>query len=382
MAAAAPRIFAVSDVHSDYPENLAWVQALEGRYGEDDAIIVAGDVSDCTATLLATLAAFKAAFGTVFFVPGNHDVWLRSAERGAAGAPADSLAKWASLEAAAHALGVATRPARVGTGPAAPWVVPMLSWYEPAWDREPDVGGAAPARDLFTDFRACVWPRALGEPGNEAALAAAWDALNEPHLTEVTAALGRRGGGARPAVISASHFLPVQPILPEKRYLFHPNLAKAAGSRALEARVAALRPDVHVFGCGSRGGAFKSLALLIARGWGRGAAARSRAATHKKTPTPPPAHPPSHTHIAMDLPVAGVRYIQHPLRYPAERRRSGVGAGEVEPQLIFDCATAAQGPRARTHWSQHYDVVARNPADVTPAPWVLASWGRKTAERG
>lgn len=37
-------------------------------------------------------------------------------------------------------------------------------------------------------------------------------------------------------------------LLPEKRYLFFPNLAKVVGSTMLGDRVAQLRPDVHIFG--------------------------------------------------------------------------------------------------------------------------------------
>lgn len=37
-------------------------------------------------------------------------------------------------------------------------------------------------------------------------------------------------------------------MLPEKRYLFYPNLAKAAGSEPLAQRVRALQPDIHIFG--------------------------------------------------------------------------------------------------------------------------------------
>lgn len=48
--------------------------------------------------------------------------------------------------------------------------------------------------------------------------------------------------------ISFSHFLPHQALLPEKRFLTFPNLAKAVGSAPLRARLAALRPQLHVFG--------------------------------------------------------------------------------------------------------------------------------------
>jgi hypothetical protein len=40
----------------------------------------------------------------------------------------------------------------------------------------------------------------------------------------------------------------LQALLPEKRYLFYPNLAKAAGSEPLAHRLRALRPDVNIFG--------------------------------------------------------------------------------------------------------------------------------------
>ena len=37
-------------------------------------------------------------------------------------------------------------------------------------------------------------------------------------------------------------------LLPEKRFLYVPQLAQAAGSEPLAARVEALRPEMHVFG--------------------------------------------------------------------------------------------------------------------------------------
>jgi hypothetical protein len=40
-----------------------------------------------------------------------------------------------------------------------------------------------------------------------------------------------------------------QELLPEKRLLRHPNLAKAVGSDPLAARIAQLQPDCHIFGC-------------------------------------------------------------------------------------------------------------------------------------
>jgi hypothetical protein len=291
--------------------------------------------------------AFTHAFAHVFFVPGNPDVWLRGAARDDPLGPRDSMAKWAALERALNALGVRTRAARLPPSPAspapAPWIVPLLSWYAAPWDGEPDVPGAPAARSVFTDFRACVWPPALaaadGAGDGGVAVAAAWDALNDE---AALAAVPPPGAPGRPPVIAAAHFLPHQSLLPEKRYLFQPNLAKVAGSPLLARRVGALAPDVCVFG---------------------------------------------HTHLDMDRDVpfpaapCPVRCVQRSLRYPAERRRMGVDAATVEPQLIWDGGggdggRGAWGPRSDTHWTRHYRLHARVPADVRPAPWVLAAWGR------
>ncbi|KAG2434744.1 hypothetical protein HXX76_007632 [Chlamydomonas incerta] len=86
---------------------------------------------------------------------------------------------------------------------------------------------------------------------------------------------GGAGGGGGDDVLSFSHFLPLQELLPEKRYLTFPNLAKAVGSTYLGRRLRRLRPHMHIFG---------------------------------------------HTHFAWDAEHDGVRYVQAPLAYPAERR--------------------------------------------------------------
>lgn len=39
-------VYAISDVHTDYPENAAWVSSLPATFGPGTVLIVAGDVSD------------------------------------------------------------------------------------------------------------------------------------------------------------------------------------------------------------------------------------------------------------------------------------------------------------------------------------------------
>ena len=95
------RIWAVSDMHTDYKDNLEWLRALvrTGPHGgssdgggggngalggpyegpfDHDVLLIAGDVSDALTTLETTLQLCASAFGHVFFVPGNHGALVGS----------------------------------------------------------------------------------------------------------------------------------------------------------------------------------------------------------------------------------------------------------------------------------------------------------------
>ena len=53
-------IYAVSDIHTDYKQNLDWATSLSGY--EDDVLLVAGDVSDDLVTFEATMEALSSSF--------------------------------------------------------------------------------------------------------------------------------------------------------------------------------------------------------------------------------------------------------------------------------------------------------------------------------
>ena len=76
-------------------------------------------------------------------------------------------------------------------------------------------------------------------------------------------------------VLTFSHFLPRIDLLPEQAHLRFKGLPKVAGSPALDRQLRELGAEVHVFG---------------------------------------------HSHIPWDETIDGVRYLQHPLAYPQERR--------------------------------------------------------------
>jgi len=71
------RVFVVSDLHTDYSENMQWVRGLSTSCYQRDVLIVAGDVAETYSNFSITMSELKKRFRTVFFVPGNHDLWCR-----------------------------------------------------------------------------------------------------------------------------------------------------------------------------------------------------------------------------------------------------------------------------------------------------------------
>jgi len=205
-----PHVYALSDLHTDHPGNMRLFKELPDR--PDDVIILAGDISHNLQQVEDTFKLFLARFRHVFFCPGNHDLWLHSKD-----GCKDSIEKLQKLLGLCKKLGVHTQPRAVGGGIL---VVPMLSWYEPGFDPDPDVEDStlAPVEKTMSDFSVCKWPQPLS--GSDGSLARRIDGLNAelPDLGEFS------------TVISFSHFLPRHELVPEKRYLAYPHLPKACSA--------------------------------------------------------------------------------------------------------------------------------------------------------
>jgi 3',5'-cyclic AMP phosphodiesterase CpdA len=67
------KLYAISDLHIGYPENLRAVVELEKH--PDDWLIVAGDVGDTPAQIETGLRLLAERFAQLIWVPGNHDLW-------------------------------------------------------------------------------------------------------------------------------------------------------------------------------------------------------------------------------------------------------------------------------------------------------------------
>ena len=208
------RVFAVSDLHADFAENFALLDRLSPRNHLDDVLIVAGDIAHRLHQITETLSLLRSRFSEVFYVPGNHELWVK-------GEVGNSIDKFHQILSACDSIGIRTRPATAGDY----FVAPLFSWYdEERFDDDPELEG-------WGDFHFCRWPE---------------DALPISSLMlkmngEIEAPTGK-------TVISFSHFLPRPDLLPHVDYLRFKGLPRVACCAALDSRIRSLGSSIHIFG--------------------------------------------------------------------------------------------------------------------------------------
>jgi len=212
------KIYALSDVHYDHATNEEWCQNIHATKFLDDVLIVSGNVADSYRALNRALTTLRAKFRRVFYVPGNHEMWINSAESKRF---PDSLCKlWAIMELCDD-LDVDIFPAAVCKDT---FIVPLLSWYCASFD----------IRDPFPDPKSqadkyAKWPI---DPQQQV-----WRymlRLNQEHLMKPY-----HGN-----VITVSHFLP-RTNLPVWR---EHGVLKVSGCVELDDLVHEARATCHVYG--------------------------------------------------------------------------------------------------------------------------------------
>ena len=325
--------FVLCRVESHCSEVIAESSYSDEQRATEKVIIVAGDVSDDVGIFRKTFELLTSAYEHVFFVSGNHELWVRKKDR----EKYDSLGKLRELMRICEELGVKTYPAKIGSKL---WVVPLWSWYHASWDREPDIPGAYPIEKVMMDFHACDWSSVphLNAAGDDS-LAIHFDEMNADEYIKAldSIRMDRLSMEAEEKgdvfVVSFSHFLPYQTLLPEKRWLFYPNLAKASGSDHLARRIEELKPDCHVYG---------------------------------------------HTHFTQDHTMEGTRFVQWPLGYPKEMQRRRNGGQGWKPCLLWD-VHEGESTRRSSYWSDFYRNNERKAHITTPAPYVSV---RSTEKKG
>lgn len=212
------RIWAVSDLHADFRDNRRLLERITAGEHRGDALIVAGDVADNLTIVGDVLGSLRQRFAEVFFVPGNHELWVRAD-------PRDSVEKFHAVLDVCRQVGVRTAPARVGGA----WVVPLFSWYDAAFDVSGE--GDEASLEAWSDRYFCRWPNGAGR------IDRLFAAMNEPDLRAYDA-----------PVVTFSHFVPRPDLLPPVRWLRFKGLPLVAGSQVIEAQLRRAGSEVHVFG--------------------------------------------------------------------------------------------------------------------------------------
>ena len=211
------RLFATSDVHADYKENFNWLKQLSNTAYRDDALIVAGDVSDRLEIIRETLKLLRAKFRHVLFTPGNHELWARNEGF-------DSIEKLRRVLSLCEEIDVTTRPLRLEDV----WVVPLFSWYDGVFHSEEEERAA---RKSWVDFHVCKWPE------DAVPLPDYFLRMNEPHLKIYDA-----------PVVTFSHFNPRSDLFPPKQYLRFSWLESISLCAALDSQIRMLKSRTHVCG--------------------------------------------------------------------------------------------------------------------------------------
>ena len=213
-------ILAASDLHADFKQNFVKLANVSATEHQADTLIIAGDIAHRVEIIEATLRLLQSKFRHLFYVPGNHELWVQESRF------RSSIHKFHCLLDLCDSLGVHTAPTCIDDSV---WVVPLFSWYHPDFDL--DGSGDLESLKGWADFHWCKWPRELKEAS------AYFLRRNDRHIKPYDA-----------PVISFSHFLPRRDLLPDTKNLRFKGLPKVAGTTGLDDQIRALKATIHVFG--------------------------------------------------------------------------------------------------------------------------------------
>lgn len=211
------RIFAISDLHVDHPENARWVSQLSAWDYRQDALICAGDITHTLPQIEKTLVTLQKRFQAVAYLPGNHELWVRHQPT------QNSLEKFHEIQSVASGAGVHTGVVHLDSVSLAP----VLAWYDHSF--------AEPSEELlerWADYQMCVWP----ENFNQQQITRHFLSTNGPFTPQP----GR-------TVISFSHFVPRNDLLPVHGRTVD-LLRPALGSEAIDAHIRKLGSSMHIYG--------------------------------------------------------------------------------------------------------------------------------------
>lgn len=210
------RVFAISDLHLDYDENKRWLENLSNTDYQLDILILAGDISDDITLLAWCFSTLQSKFQQVFFVPGNHDLWIRR-YRGIT-----SIDKFEMILDLAKEYHVCMTSHHYGSLS----IVPLMSWY--------DYSFGLPGEKLlkaWMDFHVCDWPDGMQAED----ISRYFLSHNQPMLST-----------HNDVIISFSHFMPRIDLMPSGMPQRFKYLYPIMGSAALDKQIRTLQATKHL----------------------------------------------------------------------------------------------------------------------------------------
>lgn len=226
-------VYGVSDLHTDNEECMRWLVSLPCMH--EDTIIIAGDIGTDESVIKISLDILLSKFQHVFYVPGNHELWMADTDTEVA----DSVAKFFRILQICELMGVHTAPAYVGNL----LIFPLFSWYRGG---DEGLGHGDPGIIALFDS-SCHWPAAIARIGSDTqfkshdslqpGIADFFVKMNERALQRIQAEAGTH------AVISFSHFLPYKELFAGLE-----SLRQVMGCADIAQQVAQCGSSVHLFG--------------------------------------------------------------------------------------------------------------------------------------
>ncbi|MBD3557355.1 metallophosphoesterase [Planktothrix sp. FACHB-1355] len=213
------RIFAISDLHTDFQANWLELQQSSQTLFNEDILIVPGDIADRMEVIVKTLEFLKSIFREVCYVPGNHELWSKRESK-------TSLLKLKEILGFCENSGIHTKPVRF----ADVWLVPLLSWYQT--EKLPEAIEKDETLMLWTDLYFCDWKDIRG---------CVSDFMSGMNLESIS----RLKGGK---VISFSHFLPRRELLPDMSRIRFKGLEYVSVCPQIQQQIQILDSKIHIFG--------------------------------------------------------------------------------------------------------------------------------------
>ncbi|SFR72184.1 metallophosphoesterase [Anaeromicropila populeti] len=212
------KIFVVSDIHVDYISNRMWIKKLVNYNFSKDILIISGDISSKINLIEEVFVFLKKVFHEVFFVPGNHDLWLENQKINTV------IKKWNILNSVVRKTGVHME-AKDFDGFS---IVPIMSWY--------DFSFGMPSKELYTiwrDFIACN----LKNYNQIQDLNQYCCELNEKMIFNTNN-----------RIISFSHFVPDTRLLPTNKLKNLSLLVPVMGSTYINQYIKRIESIKHIYG--------------------------------------------------------------------------------------------------------------------------------------